>query len=43
MYLPAIPKTRFLPLSTAGITGFDGEQLFLHTSTAMTPEKVRER
>jgi len=31
------------PLSTAGITGFDGEQLFLHTNTAMTPEKVREQ
>ncbi|WP_256577172.1 MULTISPECIES: hypothetical protein [Pseudomonas] len=31
------------PLSAAGITGFDGEQLYLHTSTAMTSEKARDR
>ena len=31
------------PLSAAGITGFDGEQLYLHTSAAMTPEKARDR
>lgn len=31
------------PLSAAGITGFDGEQLYLHTSTTISPEKAKGR
>jgi len=31
------------PLSASGITGFDGEQLYLHTSTTIAPEKARGR
>jgi hypothetical protein len=31
------------PLSVAGITGFDGEQLYLHISTTIAPEKARGR
>lgn len=28
------------PLSTAAITAFDGEELYLHTRVAMSPEKA---
>ncbi|WP_236196236.1 hypothetical protein [Pseudomonas glycinae] len=31
------------PLSAAGIVGFDGVELYLHTSMAMTPEKSKDQ